>query len=184
MAQILIGDIKGEDAHVYMRYSANSDGTDFTETPQANSMYVGFYSGLLATAPTDKTLYTWMYNMGQPGDGWEIRHLQLPVLSDLEVATNKMMIMAPFNMTIIGIKAKVLTAPTGAALILDINKNGTTLYTTQGNRPTIADGETSEVATLPDVVSISSGDIISIDIDQVGSAVAGANLIVDIECEV
>lgn len=121
---------------------------------------------------------------GEPGSGWEVRHLQLPVLGDLSAETTKMIIMAPFDMTIIGVKAKVLTAPTGADLILDIHKNGTTLYATQANRPTITAGETSETATLPDVVEISAGDILSLDIDQVGSTVVGANLVVDVECEV
>ena len=122
--------------------------------------------------------------IGEPGAGWEVRHPQLPVLGDLSVGTSKMIYMVPFDLTIIGVKAKVLTAPTGANLIVDININGTSIYTTQANRPTIADGENSVVADLPDDVTITQDDIITIDIDQVGSTVAGANLIVDLECEV
>ena len=63
---------------------------------------------------------------------------------------------------------KANTGPTGAALIVDINKNGTTMYTTQANRPTIAynDGDSKVDATLPDVVTIAAGDIITLDIDQ------------------
>ena len=184
MARILIGDIKGLAANIHVRYSASADGTGFTETPQADSKYMGVYTGLSATAPTDKATYNWVQTIGEPGSGWEVRHPQLPVLGDMTVGTNKMIFMVPFDMTIIGVQAKVLTAPTGASLIIDINKNGTTLYTTQANRPTIAAGETEVVAALPDVVSLSEDDIISIDIDQVGSTVAGANLVVDLECEV
>lgn len=60
MARILIGDIKGDRTYLHIRYSANADGTDFTDTPQAGSKYIGIYAGLLATAPTDKTLYQWV----------------------------------------------------------------------------------------------------------------------------
>ena len=102
----------------------------------------------------------------------------------LEVGTDLMSIIAPLGLTITGIRANVTAAPTGADLIIDINKNGTTLYTTQGNRPTILATETSETATLPDITSISLGDIISVDIDQIGSTVAGENLSVLLICEV
>jgi len=61
------------------------------------------------------------------------------------------------------------TAGSSSSTIVDINKNGTTMYTTQGNRPTIAfdDGDNKVDCTLPDVTSISAGDVITIDIDQV-----------------
>lgn len=121
---------------------------------------------------------------GDPGSGWEVRHLQLPVLGNLAVGANKMIVLSPLNLTIIGVKIKILTAPTGADLIVDINKNGTSIYTTQSSRPTIAAGENTGEVVLPDVVALAEDDILSIDIDQVGSSDAGANLIVDIECEV
>jgi hypothetical protein len=42
------------------------------------------------------------------------------------------------------------------------------MYTTQGNRPTIAynDADKKVDCALPDVVTIAAGDIITIDIDQ------------------
>jgi hypothetical protein len=60
------------------------------------------------------------------------------------------------------------TAGSASSTIVDIHKNGTTMYTTQGNRPTIAydDGDKKVDCTLPDVVTIAAGDIITIDIDQ------------------
>jgi hypothetical protein len=71
------------------------------------------------------------------------------------------------------------TAPTGAAILVDLNKNGTTMFSTQGNRPTIADGANAETATTaPDVTAVAAGDRLSVDIDQVGSSIAGANLAV------
>lgn len=73
------------------------------------------------------------------------------------------------------VKIYSATAPTGAALIADVNKNGTTIFTTQGNRPEIAiDGNADDSGT-PDVTSLSEGDRLSFDIDQVGSTLAGGD---------
>ena len=90
----------------------------------------------------------------------------------------------PQVMHITGIKAVVSTAPVGANIILDVNVNGTSIYTTQANRPNIADGAVSVTATLPDVVNLAIGDVVSIDVDQIGIATAGANLSIVIICEV
>jgi hypothetical protein len=39
------------------------------------------------------------------------------------------------------------TSPTGAAILVDVLKNGTTIYTTQANRPTVAiSGNTQAIA--------------------------------------
>jgi hypothetical protein len=68
------------------------------------------------------------------------------------------------------------TAPTGAAVIVDVNKNGTTIYSTQSARPTIAVSTTSATGNNPAITTFASGDYITVDIDQVGSTVAGADL--------
>jgi hypothetical protein len=79
------------------------------------------------------------------------------------------------------IRASVGTAPTGASLIVDVNKNGTTIFTTQGNRPTIAAaGTTSGKVTNMDITSLADGDSLTVDVDQVGSGVAGSDLTVQI----
>lgn len=86
---------------------------------------------------------------------------------------------------IVKIRASVSTAPTGADAIVDVNKNGTTVFTTQSNRPTIsADGFTSGAVTNMNVTALTSGDYLTVDIDQVGSTVAGSNLVVTIWIEV
>lgn len=84
------------------------------------------------------------------------------------------------NCTIVGVRTSVNTAPTGASIIIDINKNGTTVYTVQANRPTIAVSTNTATANNPDVTSLISGDYLTIDIDQIGSSVAGADLTVQI----
>lgn len=77
--------------------------------------------------------------------------------------------------TISDIRAGVLTAPTGATLIFDVNKNGVSLFTTQANRPIVAISGVVSSTTDPDIITFAAGDIITFDIDQIGSTVAGAN---------
>lgn len=80
-------------------------------------------------------------------------------------------------------RASVNTVPTGATIICDINKNGTTIYTTQGNRPAIAISGNTITANSPDVTTFASGDYLSVDIDQIGSTIAGADLTVQIRLQ-
>lgn len=66
------------------------------------------------------------------------------------------------------------TAPTAAALIADVNVDGTSLWaSTQANRPTITAAATSGTGTAFDTATISAGDVLTLDIDQVGSTIAG-----------
>ena len=83
--------------------------------------------------------------------------------------------------TIVDARASAGPAPTGASLIVDINVNGTTIYGTQANRPTIAAAaNTSGKVTGHSVMTIANGAYLSVDVDQVGSTVAGANLVVQV----
>ncbi len=82
------------------------------------------------------------------------------------------------TLTIYKAWASVGTAPTGASLIMDINKNGTTIFTTQANRPTIAVSTNFDDTPSPDVTTWADGDYITFDVDQIGSTVAGSDLVV------
>ena len=86
----------------------------------------------------------------------------------------------PFNATIMGVTAAVGTAPTGGPLTIDVNKNGTTIFTTQGNRPSIGAGTNASSEMTPDVTTISAGDYLTVDRDLVGPTVAGADLTVQV----
>jgi hypothetical protein len=73
------------------------------------------------------------------------------------------------------VSASLGVASAGASEIFDVNKNGTTVFTTQANRPTILAGAyTTATETVPDVVAMAAGDYLTVDRDQVGSSVAGA----------
>lgn len=58
-----------------------------------------------------------------------------------------------------------------SSTIVDINKNGTTIFTTQGNRPTLANDDVNNwaVSGTPEVTTFVEGDIISMDIDQIAT---------------
>ena len=100
----------------------------------------------------------------------------------LTVAAGAGQLVFPQAVTIKGVSARAKTAPTGANVIIDVNKNGTTLFTTQGNRPVIvaAANQTAAEVTNMDVTAFAAGDYMSVDVDQIGSTIAGADLIVTI----
>lgn len=88
------------------------------------------------------------------------------------------------TMTIKSVRTSVGTAPTGASLIADVNKNGTTIFSTQANRPTIAaSGNTSGSVTNMNVTSWANGEYITVDIDQIGSTIAGADFVFQMELD-
>lgn len=82
--------------------------------------------------------------------------------------------------TIVDVRAYLDTAPTGSSFIVDVNKNGTTLFTTAANMPTIAASANASSTTLPDITAVAAGDRLTIDVDQIGSTVAGSGLYVTV----
>tara|TARA_Y100000310_G_C19983254_1_gene490765 strand:+ start:79 stop:459 length:381 start_codon:yes stop_codon:yes gene_type:complete len=71
-------------------------------------------------------------------------------------------------------------APTGAAIIVDVNLNGVTIFTDQANRPTIADGALTGTSGTPDVIKLAKNDSLTIDVDQVGSGDTGEDMTIQI----
>lgn len=80
----------------------------------------------------------------------------------------------PFGMTVSSVSLRVKTAPTGQALIVDINENGSTLFST---RPQIDAASTTGggSASFSDT-TLAPGSVITVDIDQIGSGTAGADI--------
>lgn len=84
--------------------------------------------------------------------------------------------------TITGVRASVGVAPTGSSIIIDVNKNGTTIFTTQANRPAIAaTSNTSGNVTNMDVTTVAAGEYLTVDVDQIGSSVPGTDLTIQLE---
>ena len=99
----------------------------------------------------------------------------------LVVATGVSRLLMPRAGTVTNVWASINTAPTGASAIFDVNKNGTTIFTTQSARPTIAVSTNSDATSTPAVTSFSAGDYFTVDVDQIGSTVAGSNAVIGIE---
>lgn len=72
--------------------------------------------------------------------------------------------------------AYVGTAPTGTKLILDVNKNGTTIFS--GTKLEIAIAAQTGTQAGFTSAALVPGDVLSIDVDQVGSVTPGADLTV------
>jgi hypothetical protein len=69
-----------------------------------------------------------------------------------------------------------VVAPSGATCYLDVHKNGTSLWSTQSNRPNLTSTVTGATGPAPNTTTVAKGDVLSIDLDTVGSSVAGSGL--------
>lgn len=95
----------------------------------------------------------------------------------LTAGTAKVTFRMPYAFTLSAVRASVTTAPTGSVLTVDINEGGTSILST---KLTIdATEKTSTTAATAAVISdsaLADDAEITIDIDGVGSTVAGAGL--------
>jgi hypothetical protein len=84
----------------------------------------------------------------------------------------------PFAITILGVSAAVNTAPTGASIVVDVNKNGTSIFPSNPKPTILASAFKTAAEATPNTTAVASGDYLTCDVDQVGSSVAGADLTV------
>jgi len=95
----------------------------------------------------------------------------------LTAGTAKVTFRMPYAFTLTAVRASVTTAPTGSVLTVDINEAGASILST---KITIdATEKTSTTAATPPVISdtsLADDAEITIDIDTVGSTIAGAGL--------
>lgn len=110
------------------------------------------------------------------------RYFTFAISGDLTVHTGKFRIynLTGGALTISKVHIAADTAPTGQAVIVDINENGTTIFTTQANRPQIAAGSNTGQTTTIDDASWADGNYLTMDVDQIGSGTAGADLTVTV----
>jgi hypothetical protein len=88
------------------------------------------------------------------------------------------------TLTFISARGSVGTAPTSQSILVDINVNGTSIWNaTQANRITIAAGTNTDEGGAFDTATITDGQYLTVDIDQVGSGTVGADLTVSIWME-
>jgi len=96
-----------------------------------------------------------------------------------EIAAGALGVRMAANQSITFREAELLinTAPTGSAVIVDINKNTVSIFTA-GGRPQIAIDGTAGESVAFNVSTAVDDDVFTVDIDQVGSGRAGENLTV------
>jgi hypothetical protein len=86
-------------------------------------------------------------------------------------------------MMVVNTVLKLGTVNTGAAFIVDVNKDGSSMYT--GTLPQIADGAATARGNLAPNGTyanrcLTQGSVLTVDIDQVGSTIPGTDLTVEI----
>lgn len=86
---------------------------------------------------------------------------------------------------IVSVAARASTAPVGASTFLsfDVNKNGTTIYGTQGNRPIHASTSKDATVGAHSVTSVTTGDYLSVDVDAIGNTTPGSNAVLVIRLQ-
>lgn len=75
------------------------------------------------------------------------------------------------SLTLIAVRLWAGTAPTGASLIVDVNKNGTTMFSS--GKPTLTATNQTSKTTGPSTTNLDDGDYLTVDVDQIGSTLAG-----------
>ena len=136
-------------------YAANGGGSDYNNPPLATMKWSNpsqLVTQSLIVAASDET-------------------------TDLSTGTAKSTFRMPYAFTLSAVRASVTTAPTGSTIIVNIKESGTTILS---SRITIDPTEkTSVTATSQPVISdtaLADDAEITVDIDQVGSTVAGTGL--------
>lgn len=81
-------------------------------------------------------------------------------------------------LTIVGVVAHAGIAPTGADLVVDVHNDGVTIFTDQNHRPRVLAGATDGSAPTIDAGGWAPGNVLTVDVDQVGSTNPGGYLTV------
>ena len=105
------------------------------------------------------------------------------VVAPLTTGALKRQWVAPAKMRLRSVKVySPAVGAGGTSTIIDVNKNGTTIFTTQANRPTLllANSGFYTIALPPEIVMFDEGDIISYDVDQI-TTTGPANTSVSLE---
>lgn len=161
------------------------NGIELTErsdpsTPGSNKIHI--YA-------KDKDGVPSLYAINDAGTVYEISENRptflFTVTGSLVVASSVTPIL-PVHRTLTIIKAfgTLKTAPVGASLIVDINKNGTSIWaSTPANRLTVLSSATTGSRSSFDTTTLADEDGLTLDVDQIGSTTAGADLSVYLRCK-
>ena len=152
--------------------------TTIPSSPSVGDVWIDSNTGSQYTYLYDGNTYQWV-ELGSTGQKNQ-NTITWARNGQVTVTTGVSRYMFPYISTILGVSAMINTPPIGSDIILDVKKNGTTIFTTQANRPRIIAGANSTAAevTNMNITSVAAGDYVTIDINQVGSTTPGADLTV------
>ncbi len=105
-----------------------------------------------------------------------IDHMLVEGFQDGNATTGQKKIwLAPFDGEVLFMVMHLGTAGVTGSQIGDVNINGTTVFTTAGNKPTLTTGTLAEVAVaaIDGVRTFSKGDQIDFSVDAIHSGTAG-----------
>jgi len=174
--KILVGSRAGNILSVWTDGVSNGRGADGTAIT-AHALGAIVEHIYTATDADEANLHV---NSGTSAHGWEEPHQLLgyarPGVLAVTIGVGQPF-MFPYAVTILGISAVCRVAPTGADIVFDVNKNGTTIFTTQANRPRIVASafKTASEVTNMDITAYAALDVLTPDVDQVGSGVSGSD---------
>jgi hypothetical protein len=147
-----------------------------------------------APAPNDGDVLTYDDGSGEwvaaaptggSGSGSAASDPVFHVAGALSVATDQNGVwIAPRSAMIQYVYIYCRTPGSAGSTIVDVNKNGTSIFaTTQANRPTLAYDDADQVAKsgAPDTTALVENDVLSIDIDQVGTDAEDLTVIVALQ---
>lgn len=86
---------------------------------------------------------------------------------------------APLAFTLRSATGRVRVAPAGAALIVDLRINGASIFASQSEMVNIAAGSQQDVSAVKNA-AVAAGDVLTLEIEQVGSTTAGSDLTVSL----
>lgn len=100
----------------------------------------------------------------------------------LSVSTEVVSWLAPRTMTLELVYIYCVDPGSASSTIVDVNLNGTTIFTTQANRPELAfdDANGWAVSGTPELLDVVEGDVLSFDIDQIGTDASGLVVVIKV----
>lgn len=146
-------------------------------------------AGQLHVYVKDKSGTSALYFMDDSGAVYQLGDVtptfEFPVPGTLIVGTSlTAAIIVPKPLTIVKAYAYVKTAPTGTPIIVDIKKNNSSIWaSTPSNRLQVGVSTQTGSQTAFDVTSLAEFDILTLDIVQIGSGIAGADLTVALKTQ-
>ena len=159
-----------------------SAGISWSKVSKSGSVLADI-ANVSSSAPTTGQVLKWGGSTWDPGTVSVNRAFSWFVQGTIATGTNfGPRYVVPQNLTIIKCWLIVRTAPASQSILIDINKNGSTIWSNQSNRGAITASSTTGNTTTFDTTALSAGDYLDLDIDQVGSGTAGVDLTIVLEC--